>query len=87
MSSVAPEHAAAAPATREEIARAVNALVDECRVECLWSLRRDYYPSTDVERLRILDAIQRSSNREVFQRAGVLKAWLSRDSSEGSARS
>jgi hypothetical protein len=63
----------------------VDSLVDECRVECLWYLRRDFYPRTDSERLQALDAIQERSNREVFQRAGALKAWLSRHSSDGSA--
>ena len=37
----------------------VNALVDEYRHRCLWFLRSDFYPSTDEERLRVLDYIQR----------------------------
>ncbi len=72
---------------RADVVRAVNALVDECRVGCLWSLRRDYYPSSDAERIRVLDAIQRAATRDAFRRAGVLRAWLSRHSSGASARS
>ena len=72
---------------RDEVQRAVDRLVEECRVECLWFIRPDYLPSTDEERLAILDAIQERSTREVFQRAGVLKTWLSRHCSDGSAAS
>lgn len=74
-------------ASREDIVRAIDALVDECRVECLWYLRRDFHPGTDVERHRVLDAIQAKSTRDVFLRAGRLKAWLSRLSSAESAAS
>ena len=67
--------------------REVDALVDECRVECLWYFRPDYYPRTDLERRQVLDAIQERSSRDVFQRAGTLKAWLSLHSSDGSVSS
>ena len=60
----------------QELARAVDALVDECRVESLWSYRPDYYPRTDPERLQVLEAIQERSDLERFRRAGRLKAWL-----------
>ena len=71
----------------QELVRAVDALVDECRVESLWYLRPDYYPGTDLERQQVLEAIQERSGNDVFQRAGTLKAWLSRHSSDGSASS
>jgi hypothetical protein len=80
-------HAKLDTASREEIVRAIDALVDECRVECLWYLRPDFHPDTDVEREQVLDAIQARSTRDVFQRAGILKAWLSRHSSAESAAS
>jgi hypothetical protein len=73
--------------TRAEVLREVDALVDACRVECLWYLRRDWYPGTDADRLRVLAEIQERAGREVFRRAGMLKAWLSRRSSDGSASS
>lgn len=78
---------ATAPQTREELVRAIEALVDECRVESLWSYRPDYYPRTDSERLQVLDAIQERCTRDAFRRAGLLKAWLSRHSSAASATS
>lgn len=65
-------------ASPQDLEHAVDALVDECRVECLWYLRPDYYPRTDLERLQVLDAIQERSSRDVFRRAGTLKTWLSR---------
>ncbi len=71
----------------EDLVRAIDALVDECRVECLWYLRPDYHPRTDVERLQILEAIQARADRDVFMRAGRLKEWLSRLSSAESAPS
>lgn len=73
--------------TPRDLEREVDALVDECRVECLWYLRPDYYPRSDLERLQVLDAIQERSSRDVFRRAGTLKAWLSHHSSAASASS
>jgi hypothetical protein len=90
-SDSAPRVDPAPPATgdagRADLVRAIEALVEECRVECLWYLRPDFQPSTDVERDQILDAIQLHSSRDVFRRAGNLKAWLSRLSSAESASS
>jgi hypothetical protein len=80
--STVPDPAPPAPA---ELARAIDGLVDECRVRCLWFLRRDYYPRTDAERLRVLSAIQQRASLSVYRRAGQLKAWLSRNSNAASA--
>ena len=85
--SPVPPAVPAPPATREELVRAVDALVDECRVESLWSFRPDYYPHTDLERQQVLDAIQERCSRDTFRRAGALKTWLSHHSSDGSASS
>jgi len=71
----------------EDVARQVDDLVDECRSTCLWYQRPDYYPRTDLERWRVLDAIQKHADLETFQRAGRLKRWLSRPSSGASAGS
>lgn len=69
----------------DDVARAVDMLVDECRCTCLWYQRSDYYPRTDLERWRVLDAIQKHADRETFGRAGRLKEWLSQTSSGASA--
>ncbi len=71
----------------EDVAREVDDLVDECRSTCLWYQRLDYYPRTDLERWRVLDAIQKHADLKTFQRAGRLKKWLSRPSSGASAGS
>ncbi len=71
--------------SHEELARAVDALVDECRSVALWSLRPDYYPQTDVERRQVLEAIQKHAGVEVFKRAARLREWLSLHSSATSA--
>ncbi len=79
-----PDHS---PIDESSAARQVDELVDECRSTCLWYQRRDYYPRTREDRLRVLDAIQRHSDRATFVRAGRLKEWLSRASSDTSADS
>jgi len=65
----------------------VDELVDAYRTQCLWFLRRDYYPRTDEERLRVLSTIQRYGDRTAFLRAAEAKAWLSQRSSERSSAS
>jgi hypothetical protein len=70
-----------------EVRREVDLLVDECRSTCLWYQRRDDYPRTDPERLRVLAAIQKHANRRTFERAARLTEWLSRLSSSASAGS
>jgi hypothetical protein len=76
-----------APVSHEDVAREVDALVDECRAVALWYLRPNYYPRTDVERLRVLDSIEKHADVAVFKRAARLKQWLSRHSSVTSAGS
>jgi hypothetical protein len=71
--------------TYEEVARAVDQLVDEYRHRCLWFLRPDYYPATDEERLRVLGQIERHGDRDAFQRAAKIRQWLSQISSARSA--
>ena len=66
---------------------AVDHLVDQYRVRCLWFMRPDYYPETREERLRALSYIERRGDREAFQRAGTLRQWFSRHSSGTSAGS
>ena len=69
------------------VTEAVNRLVDEFRVRCLWFLRPEYYPATLEERLRVLLYIERNGDREAFRRAATLKQWLSPTSSAPSAGS
>ena len=64
---------------------AVDEIVDQYRDQCLWFLRRDYYPATNAERLRILDYIERYGDLDAYRRAARLKRWLLQSSSAPSA--
>ena len=68
-------------------AQAVDHLVDEYRVRCLWFLREDYYPTTDEQRIQVLAYIQRYGDREAYRRAAEIRRWLSPTSSAPSAAS
>jgi hypothetical protein len=70
-----------------EIASRIDRLIDEYRLRCLWFLRSDYLPSTDADRSRVLEYIERHGDRDGFRRARELRRWLSLNSSEASAGS
>jgi hypothetical protein len=78
---------ATSPASHEDLAREIDALVDECRSAALWYLKPDYYPHTDDERRRVLHEIQKHADLERYKRAARLHEWLSRHSSDASASS
>lgn len=63
----------------------VDQLIEEYRDRCLWFLRLDYRPATREECLRALGYIERYGDLEGYRRAGRLKRWLLRSSSESSA--
>jgi hypothetical protein len=65
--------------------RAIDTLVERYRSRCLWFLRPDFYPTTDAERLRVLDYIGRYGDVDAFQRAARLKQWLLQRSNAPSA--
>jgi hypothetical protein len=71
----------------DALAAEIDALVDRCRIQCLWFLRPDFYPRNLQERLRVLDQIERHGDREAFLHAGRLRRWLSASSSAPSAGS
>ena len=65
----------------EEFSQALNRLVDDYRVECLWFLRENYYPETPQERERVLASIARYGDQRAFRRVAEVRTWLSRASS------
>ncbi len=69
------------------LATAVDRLVDEQRIACLWFLRPDYYPATNEERVRVLGTIERHGDLQAFRQAATLRRWLSQDSSDASVGS
>ena len=64
---------------------AFHQFIDAQRTRCLWFLRPDYYPATDAERLRVIEAIERHGDVTTFQHARAFKACLSQTSSAASA--
>lgn len=72
---------------REEWEAAVDTLVDEYRLRCLWFLRPAYRATSDEDRLRLLRAIEAHGDREAYRRAAALRTWLSPTSSGVSAGS
>jgi hypothetical protein len=70
---------------RTVVTARIDRLIDEYRIRCLWFIRLDYFPTTDAERTRLLEYIERHGDREGFQRARELRRWLSQHSSEPSA--
>ena len=61
--------------------------VEKNRAQCLWFLRPDYLPTTDADRRRVLDLIERYGDRAAYVRAEELKSWLSPDSKATSSSS
>ena len=64
---------------------AIRRLVDDYRVQCLWFLREDYYPSIEAERERVLRLIELRGDLQAFRRVAEIRRGLSRRSNEMSA--
>ena len=62
--------------TRDQIYAEIDSLVEQYRDMCLWFSPRDYYPSTDETRLKVLHDIERHGDREAFMRSRELRHWL-----------
>jgi hypothetical protein len=54
----------------------IDRLVDQYRDQCLWFLRKDFYPRTLEERLRVLGYIERYGDRSGFEKAAKARRWL-----------
>jgi hypothetical protein len=70
-----------------DVAAEADRLIEESRSTCLWFLRPDYHPTTDAERVRLLEQIERRGDLEAYRRAATLRRWLSRNPSVASAGS
>ncbi len=73
------------PENIETAMQEVRNLVDEYRAESLWYFRKDYYPESIGDAVRILKAIENHSDLTGFKRAAALRRWLSQHSSATSA--
>jgi len=69
---------AQAPASVEafELEAEVRRLVDDYRPRAPWFLKKDYYPRTSDEILRVLGQIERQGDAEAFRRAAALRRRL-----------
>ncbi len=72
---------------QEPLEKEIDDLVDECRDQCLWFLRSDFYPKTLDQKLRVLRYIERYGDRTAYRKAAEARRWLSQSSSETSAAS
>lgn len=70
----------------DEISEQLIPLVAKYRDRCLWFLREDFIPKTFEEASLALDCIERYGDQEAFLEVRRIKTWLSRNSSETSAR-
>ena len=77
----------AQPPDERELVADADRLIEEHRVSCLWFMRPDYRPSTNEERVRALEHIERHGDLDTFRRAATLKRWLLLHSSDASADS
>ncbi|MGH7786194.1 MAG: hypothetical protein ACRERC_04970 [Candidatus Binatia bacterium] len=71
----------------DDVEQAVGQLVDEYRDQCLWFLRRDYYPTGRDEMLRTLAYIEQHADQQGFRRAAEIRQWLLRRSNAASVDS
>ncbi len=62
----------------ERSIEAIDQLVDAYRVRCLWFLRPDFYPSTDTDRLRVLEYIERYGDRDGFRTTSCFTTLMKR---------
>ena len=68
-----------------DVVLAVDELVGRYLIQCLWFLRRDYYPTTDDDRLRVLGYLEKYGDLEAFRLAAAIKPCLSPPSNATSA--
>ncbi|NUM52981.1 MAG: hypothetical protein HUU46_04995 [Candidatus Hydrogenedentes bacterium] len=69
----------------DEVLRKVHELMDEYRVQCLWYMRKDYYPETAESAIRVLRAVENNGDLAAFKKAAPLRQWLPQHSSATSA--
>lgn len=70
----------------KDIQQRVHIIVDEYRTRCLWWMRKDYYPSTLQQSVRVLEDITKNCDAEGFKKAGGLRQWLLQNFSETSVK-
>ena len=64
----------------------INKLVEAHRTECLWFMRKDYFPTTNPERLTVLRYLATYGDRATFVKARYFRDCLLQNSSAMSAK-
>jgi hypothetical protein len=82
-----PQHQLPWSMLDERAAAVIRTLVDRYRTECLWFLRRDYYPQTAEEVERVLRLIEQHGDLDAAREVAATRRWLSPPSSVASAGS
>jgi len=52
-------------------------LIQEYRIQCLWFLKEDFYPSSMEQVDQVLKYIEQHADRKGFVKARHLRQWLS----------
>lgn len=60
----------------KELIKEIRTLIEKYRVQCLWFLKENYFPETPEQVIRILEKIEKHSDRKGFIRAREIKQWL-----------
>jgi len=68
--------------TLEEVRAAIDRLVTDQHVSCLWFVRRGFTPANDAQRLALLRSIEARADRDAYIRTRELRDLLLRLSSE-----
>jgi hypothetical protein len=67
-----------------DILEAVHRLVETNRLQCLWFMKEDYLPVTELETDRALSEIELHGDRQAWITARSIRSWLSQTISAGS---
>lgn len=57
-----------------------HALIHECRNQCLWFMREDYWPTDRAGLLRSMRSIEKSGTRKMYIQARNIEQWLLQNS-------
>jgi hypothetical protein len=67
-----------------DILEAVHHLVETNRLQCLWFMKEDYLPVTELETDRALSEIELHGDRQAWIKARSIRSRLSQTISAGS---
>ena len=68
--------------TAEEIVQTpqFRSLVEDYRDTCLWHMKRNLVPKSDIQLEQVLSAIESHGDLDAYKRVGRIRQWQSRNS-------